>query len=60
MKEKFTQIGILIYVILSIIDRFIIKIEDYIYIPITVLAIVFIILGFVKQKTINNKFGDVI
>ena len=55
MKERsfIGSIGILLYVVLSLIDRFFYKIPDYIYIPLAILGIVIIIVGFVKDK--NKK-----
>ena len=52
MKNRswLTSIGILIYVISSIIDRFFYKISDYIYIPLIVIGIVLCIIGFIKDK----------
>lgn len=55
MKEKsfISSIGILLYVVLSLVDRFFYQIPDYIYIPLAILGIVIIIVGFVKDK--NKK-----
>ena len=55
MKERsfVGSTGILLYVVLSLIDRFFYKIPDYIYIPLAILGIVFVIVGFVKDK--NKK-----
>lgn len=52
MKERsfIGSIGILLYVILSVIDRFFYEIPDHIYIPLAVLGIVIIIAGFVIDK----------
>ena len=57
MKERsfIGSIGILLYVVLSLIDRFFYKIPDYIYIPLMVLGIVIIIVGFVIYKKNNKK-----
>lgn len=41
------------YVLLSGIDRFVYKLPNYLYIPITIIGIVCIIIGFVKDK--NKK-----
>ena len=43
-------IGILIYVVLTIIDRFCFNIVDYIYIPIALIGIIFIIVGIIINK----------
>lgn len=51
MKNGFiSSIGILLYVLLSAIDRFFYKIPDYIYIPIMILGVVIIIVGFIIDK----------
>ncbi len=57
MKERsfIGSLGILLYVVLSLIDRFFYKISDYIYIPLMVLGIVIIIVGFVIDKKNNKK-----
>ncbi len=57
MKEKvnvLTSIGIIIYVITSIIDRFIVEIADYIYIPILIIAILLMIIPAVKTRKLNS------
>ena len=57
MKERsfIGSIGILLYVVLSLIDRFIYQIPDYIYIPLAILGIVIIIVGFVIDKKKNKQ-----
>lgn len=54
MKERsfIGSLGILLYVVLSLIDRFFYKIPDYIYIPLMVLGIVIIIVGLLLIKRI--------
>ena len=49
------SIGILLYVVLSLIDRFFYQIPDYIYIPLVILGIGIIIAGFVIDKKKNKK-----
>ena len=44
------SIGILIYVVLTIIDRFWFNIADYIYIPIALIGIALLIVGFIINK----------
>ncbi len=44
------SIGILTYVVLTIIDRFCFNVLDYIYIPISLISIVLIIIGFIVNK----------
>ena len=48
------SIGILTYVVLTIIDRFCFNIADYIYIPNSLIGIAFIIIGFIINKKSNN------
>ena len=57
MKERsfIGSLGILLYVVLSLIDRFFYKIPDYINIPLMDLGIVIIIVGFVIDKKNNKK-----
>ena len=52
MKDRsfLISIGILIYVIISIIDKFFYKIPDYIYIPIALIAIIVCLIGFIKDR----------
>ena len=52
MKERsfITSIGILLYVILTVIDRFIFKIPNYVYIPLAILGIAIIFAGIVIDK----------
>ena len=59
MKERsfIGSIGILLYVVLSLIDRFIYKIPDYIYIPLAIFEIVIIIVGFVIDKKKGVKWN---
>lgn len=49
----FTTAGMLIYLVVSIIDRFVLEIADYIYIPIMIVGIILIIIGIIKNK--RNK-----
>lgn len=58
MKRRlsiFTIIGILIYVIMTITDRFIVKLEDYIYIPIAIAGIAFIFIGIIIDRRRAEK-----
>ena len=43
-------LGILPYVVLTIIDRFCFNIADYIYMPIALIGIALIIIGFILNK----------
>jgi prepilin signal peptidase PulO-like enzyme (type II secretory pathway) len=49
----FTTIGMLIYLVVSIIDRFVLEIADYIYIPIMLIGILIIIIGIIQNR--RNK-----
>ena len=55
MKERsfIGSIGILLYVALSLIDRFFYAIPDYIYIPLAIAGIIIVIIGFLIDK--NKK-----
>lgn len=52
MKEKdwLVSLGIIIYIVLSGVDRFVYKIPDYLYIPFAIIGIVLIIIGIIKDK----------
>lgn len=57
MKERvnvLTSIGIIIYVVTSIVDRFIVEIADYIYIPVLIIAILLMIISAVKNRKLNS------
>lgn len=56
VKERslIISIGILLYVIMSVVDRFIVSIPDWIYIPIAILGIALIIIGFIKSKKVDK------
>jgi len=43
-------IGLIIYITLQIIDRFFMKIDPYIYIPVSLLGILYVIFGIIKDK----------
>lgn len=53
MKDKSILIimGIIIYIAMSGIDRFVYHIPNAIYIPVAVLGIALILIGFVKNKS---------
>jgi hypothetical protein len=53
VKEKLNllpSIGLIIYIIVSLLDKFIIEINDYIYITIMVIAIVIIVIGGILNR----------
>lgn len=56
MKEKsmFSSLGILLYIILSIIDRFIFAISDIIYLTVAFIGIILIVIGDVIDKKKNR------
>ena len=43
--------GIIIYIILTGIDRFVCKVPNYVYIPIAIIGVALIIIGFIKDKS---------
>ena len=49
-KNWLISLGILIYIVLSGIDRFIFKVPNYLYIPIAIIGITIIIAGFRTDK----------
>ena len=57
MEERsFTShIGIVMYIILSSIDKFVWKIPNHIYIPLAIIGIIIIIIGFVVDKKRNKQ-----
>lgn len=48
-----TSAGVLIYVLLSVIDRFVVSIADYIYIPIAITGIALTLAGIVMTRRIR-------
>lgn len=48
------NIALIMFVIYSLVDRFIIEIPNIVAIPVLILGIVFIFVGFYKQKGKNN------
>ena len=55
MKERsfISSIGILLYVVISVVDRFFYKLPDFVYIPLALLGILISIVGLVIDK--NRK-----
>ena len=49
-RSVFSALGIAIYMVLTFVDRIIIDIPDYIYIPIGLIAIVLIVIGIIKDR----------
>jgi len=48
-------IGVFIYIIISSIDRFIIKVDDYIHVPIVIIAVSITIIGIIKTKNMRKN-----
>ncbi len=44
-----TCIGVLIYVVASVFNRFVKRIPDAVYIPLAIVGISFIVIGFVRR-----------
>lgn len=53
MRERnvLISIGIVIYIIMSGIDRFVCHIPSMVYIPVAILGIALILIGFFKNKS---------
>lgn len=53
MKEKMyilTRIGILIYILYSLVDRFIVRISNIVAIPLMIFGILMIVVGYIKRS----------
>ena len=53
MKERsyLISVGIVIYIVMSGVDRFVYHIPNIIYIPLAILGITLILIGFFKDKS---------
>ena len=53
MKDKsiLISVGSIIYIVMSGIDRFVYQIPNIIYIPVAILGITLILIGFFKDKS---------
>ena len=49
-KSLLPIIGIIMYIILSILDKFIVKVPWYIYITVGISSIIIIIIGIIKDR----------
>lgn len=49
-KSLLPILGIIIYIILSIIDKFVLKVSDYVYISLSIIAMILIIIGLIKDR----------
>ena len=56
MKDRsfISSVGILLYVLVSVVDRFFYKLPNFVYIPLAVLGIVIIVAGFIIDKNRNR------
>ncbi|MEG0549383.1 MAG: hypothetical protein RR428_10610 [Coprobacillus sp.] len=43
------MIGAIIYLTVSLVDRFIVRIDNIIYLPIVILAILFMLIGIIRK-----------
>ena len=58
MKDKsiLISMGIIIYILMSGIDRFVYHIPNVIYIPVAILGIALILIGFFKEPSWNCQY----
>lgn len=54
-NNYFGMIGILIYLCVALFDRVVMRIPDNIYILVLLVAIIFVILGIIKDKMKGKK-----
>ena len=56
MKNQniFISLGIVIYIVMSGIDKFVYRLPNMVYIPIVILGIILILIGFLKIKKDNH------
>ena len=56
MKNQniFISLGIVIYIVISGIDKFVYRLPNMVYIPIAILGIILILIGFLKIKKDNH------
>lgn len=56
MKNQniFISLGIVIYIVMSGIDKFVYRLPKMVYIPIAILGIILILIGFLKIKKDNH------
>ena len=56
MKNQniFISFGIVIYIVMSGIDKFVYRLPNMVYIPIAILGIILILIGFFCKKTTKN------
>ena len=59
MKESsyLISVGIVIYIVMSAVDRFIYHIPNIIYIPLAILGITLILIGFFKDKSQQHNIN---
>ena len=58
MKDKniLICVGIIIYIVMSGIDRFVYHIPNVMYIPVAILGIALILIGFFKEPSWNCQY----
>ena len=58
MKDKsiLISVGSIIYIVMSGIDRFVYQIPNIIYIPVAILGIALILIGFFKDKSKKYRY----
>ncbi len=56
-KSSFIRVGIVIYIVMSGIDRFVYHISNAVYIPVAILGIALIMIGFFKDKNRRKRQG---
>ena len=58
MKDKsiLISVGIIIYIVISGIDRFVYHIPNVMYIPVAILGIALILIGFFKEPSWNCQY----
>jgi hypothetical protein len=54
-RNNFVVIGVIIYIISSGINRFVYRIPDYIYIPLSLIAMTLVLIGLIQNRRIKDK-----
>lgn len=49
-RNLLIKLGIVIYILLSSIDRFVAEIPNYLYLPIAIIGIAMILVGMIKNR----------
>ncbi|MDR0958140.1 MAG: hypothetical protein LBM16_02900 [Clostridiales bacterium] len=53
-RNLFLRIGILIFIVVKMINKFIVEISDPIYIMVLLISIAFVIIGMIRTKNITT------